>query len=306
MINVSNKISTLRFARAEGILKTRKDIIQKVLAKEISKGDVLEVSRVAGIQAAKKTSELLTFCHNLPLEWVDLYFEVEGNSIRVQAEAEAISRTGVEMEALTAVSTALLNIYDMLKPLDKEMEISSVRLTEKTGGKSDFADQFEDPVNAALIRISNGVTEGRRDDNSTEAVEEVLNHYSVNVVHRDLIRSEKAKIKETLTELADSNRYHFVFTIGSTGLGEKGLVSGITENLVDYEIPGIAEAMRGFGRERTPYANYSRMTAGVRGETIIINLPGSSRGATESVQALFPGLKHALKMMNRGKLRKIE
>lgn len=305
MIDVSNKITTLRSAKAEGYIKLKKEIIQKVLNNEIEKGDVFEVSRVAGIQAAKKTSELLIFCHNLPLEWVDLDFNVEEDQIRVTSEAVAISRTGVEMEALTATGTALLNIYDMLKPYDKEMEIRSIRLLEKKGGKSDYEDKFDHPVKAALIRISDGVADGSRDDNSTSAVEKILSHHSVDVVHRDVIRSEENLIREMLTKLADGNEYHFIFTIGATGLGDGNLVSEITENLVDYEIPGIAEAMRGFGRERTPYAIYSRITAGVRGETIIINLPGSSRGATESVHALFPGLKHALLMMNKGKLRKI-
>jgi len=306
MINVSGKISTLRLAKAGGSLKTRTEVIQRVINKDIPKGDVLEVSRVAGIKAAKKTSELLIFCHNLPLEWVDIFYKIEGDTIHVVAEAEAIARTGVEMEALTAVSTTLLNIYDMLKPLDKEMEISSIRLLEKTGGKSDFDDQFEHPVKAAILRISDEVEEGSREDNSTGSVKEILNQHTVEADYSKVISSDKKQILDHLIKLADSNLYHLLFTIGSTGLEKRDVVSEITKELIDFEIPGISEAMREFGRNRTPFANYSRTTAGVRGNTIIINLPGSSRGAAESVQALFPGLKHALRMMNKGKLRKIE
>lgn len=306
MINVSNKITTLRFARAGGTIKTRKDVIQKIVDDDIEKGDVLEVSRVAGIQAAKKTSELLIFCHNLPLEWVDVFFHFDGDTIHVKAEAEAIARTGVEMEALTAASTALLNIYDMLKPLDKEMEISSIRLLEKTGGKSDFDDDFDHPVKAALVRISDSVADGTREDQSTSAVEDVLDHFNVEVAQKVVIRSGREEVAKKIEELADSSSYHLIFTIGATGLNDGDIVAEITKELIEYEIPGIPEAMREFGRNRTPYANYSRTAAGVRGETIIINLPGSSRGAKESVHALFPGLKHALRMMNKGKLRKIE
>ncbi|REL38857.1 bifunctional molybdenum cofactor biosynthesis protein MoaC/MoaB [Rhodohalobacter sp. SW132] len=306
MINVSNKISTLRFARAGGSIKTREDVIRKIVDDEIEKGDVLEVSRVAGIQAAKKTSELLIFCHNLPLEWVDITFHLDGDTIHVKAEAEAIARTGVEMEALTAASTALLNIYDMLKPLDKEMEISSIRLLEKTGGKSDFDDEFDHPVKAALVRISDNVADGTREDNSTSAVEDVLDHFNVEVAKEVVIRSGREEVAKKIKELADSNDYHLLFTIGATGLDHGDIVAEITKKLIEYEVPGIPEAMREFGRNRTPYANYSRTAAGVRGGTIIINLPGSSRGAKESVHALFPGLKHALRMMNKGKLRKIE
>lgn len=306
MINVSNKITTLRFARAGGSIRTTRDVIRKIDEDDIPKGDVLEVSRVAGIQAAKKTSELLTFCHNLPLEWVDISFHLEDDTIHVKAEAEAIARTGVEMEALTAATTTLLNIYDMLKPFDKEMEISSICLLEKTGGKSDFAENFDHPVKAALLRISDGVTDGSREDNSTGAVEEALGLHGVEIKQKKVLRSDENEIFEELSELADSGRYHLIFTIGATGLDQRDIISEITEEIIDYDIPGIPEAMREFGRSRTPYANYSITTAGVRGDTIIINLPGSSRGAIESVQALFPGLKHALRMMNKGKLRVIE
>lgn len=306
MINVSNKITTLRFARAGGSLKTRKDVIQKIVNGDIEKGDVLEVSRVAGIQAAKKTSELLIFCHNLPLEWVDISFHLDDDTIHVKAEAEAIARTGVEMEALTAASTALLNIYDMLKPLDKEMEISSIRLLEKTGGKSDFDDQFDHPVKAAVVRTSHSVADGSRADNTTDIIEEILNHHSVEVAYKEVVRPDEDQLFSRLGSLADSGKYHIIFTSGATGLESGDIAMDITEEVLDFEIPGIPEAMREFGRNRTPYANYSRMIAGVRGNTIIVNLPGSSRGASESVHALFPGLKHALRMMNKGKLRKIE
>lgn len=305
MINVSNKITTLRFARAGGSIRTTREVIRKIVEDDIPKGDVLEVSRVAGIQAAKKASELLVFCHNLPLEWVDVSYNLEGDTIHVKAEAEAIARTGVEMEALTAASTALLNIYDMLKPFDKEMEINSIRLLEKTGGKSDFADEFDHPVKAALLRISDGVADGSRDDNSTGPVEEILDLHGVETEHKKVLKSDENKIFKELSELADSGLYHLIFTIGATGLDPRDIISEITEEIIDYDIPGIPEAMREFGRSRTPYANFSRMIAGVRSETIIINLPGSSRGASESVQALFPGLKHALRMMNKGKLREI-
>lgn len=306
MINVSDKITTLRYALAGGSIRTTKEVIRKIVENDIPKGDVLEVSRVAGIQAAKKTSELLIFCHNLPLEWVDISYNLEGDTIHVKAEAEAIARTGVEMEALTAASTTLLNIYDMLKPFDKEMEINSVRLLKKTGGKSDFAEDFDQPVRTALVRISDDVADGSRKDNSTGVVEELLGLHGVRTDLKKVIRADKNEIENELTELSDGGRYHLLFTIGATGFEMQDVVSEITQNLVEYDIPGIPEAMREFGRSRTPYANFSRMTAGVRSGTIIINLPGSSRGATESVQSLFPGLKHALRMMNKGKLREIE
>lgn len=305
MKKVSNKINTLRFAQAGGSIRTTKEVIRKIVENNIPAGDVLEVARAAGIQAAKKTSELVVFYHDLPLDWVDISFTIEGDTIQVNAEAEAIARTGIEMVALTAASVALLNIYEMLNPFDKELEITSVRLLNKKG-ESDFSEDFKHPVKSALVRVSDGVADGTRKDNSTGAVEKILGLHGVQTDFKRVIRSDKEKIKNILTELADSGKYHLLFTIGATGLDVGDKISEITEELIDYSIPGIPEAMREFGRNRTPFANYSRTTAGVRGEAIIINLPGSSRGASESIRSLFPGLKHALRMMNKGRLRKIE
>ena len=138
MVDVSHKEISQRVAIAAGEIVMHADTIEKIVSGNHKKGDVLGIARIAGIMAAKKTPELIPLCHSVGLTSVEINFQVdaENSAVRCAAQAETLSRTGVEMEALNAVQVALLTIYDMCKAVDKEMVIQSVRLLEKTGGKS--------------------------------------------------------------------------------------------------------------------------------------------------------------------------
>jgi len=138
MVDVSAKADTVRTARAEGSISMTAEALRAIEGNSVSKGDVLATARIAGIMAAKKTAELVPLCHPLSLTDVGIEFDVDRTLPGLRASAWASSRgpTGVEMEALTAVTVALLTIYDMAKALDRRMEISAIRLTEKRGGKS--------------------------------------------------------------------------------------------------------------------------------------------------------------------------
>ena len=138
MVDVSGKADTLRTARAEGTITMTAESLDAIEANLVSKGDVIATARIAGIMAAKKTADLIPLCHPISLTDVGIEFAIERELPGIRASAWASSRgpTGVEMEALTAVTVALLTIYDMVKALDRGMEISGIRLTEKRGGKS--------------------------------------------------------------------------------------------------------------------------------------------------------------------------
>ncbi|MEY4575159.1 MAG: hypothetical protein RL251_1281, partial [Pseudomonadota bacterium] len=136
MVDVSAKADTAREAVAEGRITMSAEALEAVRAGNIKKGDVLGTARIAGIMAAKKTSELIPLCHPLMLSKIAIAFEFEDHGIRAEARVRLNGPTGVEMEALTAVSVALLTLYDMAKALDKSMVISDIRLLSKTGGKS--------------------------------------------------------------------------------------------------------------------------------------------------------------------------
>jgi cyclic pyranopterin phosphate synthase len=136
MVDVGGKAETQRLAVAEGRIAMSAAALEAIRDGNVPKGDVLAAARIAGIMAAKKTAELIPLCHPLALDAVHVDFDLEADGVRVTASASLTGRTGVEMEAMTAVSIALLTIYDMAKAIDKGMVISAVRLIEKRGGKS--------------------------------------------------------------------------------------------------------------------------------------------------------------------------
>ena len=138
MVNVGDKPRTQRTATAFGKLRMRPETRTRVLSSKVPKGNVVEVARIAGIQAGKRTAELIPLCHPLPLSYIDVQVEPDQDGLCVTASASCTGRTGVEMEALTATSIALLTLYDMCKALEKGMEITNVRLESKSGGRSDW------------------------------------------------------------------------------------------------------------------------------------------------------------------------
>ncbi|RMH58235.1 MAG: cyclic pyranopterin monophosphate synthase MoaC [Candidatus Hydrogenedentota bacterium] len=136
MVNVAEKEPTRREAKAEGFVRLTSTTIEKIRSKNVKKGDVLAVARLAGIQGAKRTSELVPLCHPIPIEGVTVEVEMEEAGVRVTAEVVTTSRTGVEMEALTAVMTACLALYDMIKGVERGAVIERIQLLSKKGGRS--------------------------------------------------------------------------------------------------------------------------------------------------------------------------
>lgn len=138
MVDVSGKQPILRRAVAEGVVRVSRELADAIAADTLAKGDLLAVARLAGIQAAKRTDELIPLCHPLPLEHVSVDVTLDGDVVRIRAQASTSAKTGVEMEALTAVSVAALTVIDMGKAIDPLMTIERIQLIEKTGGKRDI------------------------------------------------------------------------------------------------------------------------------------------------------------------------
>jgi len=138
MVDVTDKDRTPRYAAAQGVVSMKPETLARILDQTIKKGNVLETARIAGVMGAKKTSELVPMCHPLNITHISVDFSPDktSSSIRIEARVRILDRTGVEMEALTAVSVAALTIYDMCKSVDREMIISDIHLLEKSGGKS--------------------------------------------------------------------------------------------------------------------------------------------------------------------------
>ena len=295
MKSITDKVSTLRKATAVSTVLVKPETIERLKANDLPKKSVLVVARVAGVMAAKKTQELLPYCHPIPIDSVEIEFEVLVDRIVITASVEAIWKTGVEMEALTAVSVAALTVYDMLKPIDKEMEIVSTKLLSKNGGKTDFTEKIPNGFKAAVIVTSDGTSKGIRQDQSGKIIKERLESFGINPSYT-IIPDDKDQIVAAMKKLCEEGVL-LILSTGGTGLGPRDVTVEATKEIIDREIPGIMEAARSYGQERTPYSMLSRGLAGQRGNTLIVNLPGSSKGTQETLNAIFPAILHSYKMM---------
>lgn len=295
MIDISKKIKTLRTAVAKATLSAAPSTIQALRENKLPKGDPIPVAKVAAVQAAKNTSLMIPYCHPLPLDYVDCRFEIQNDRIEVTAEVKAIYKTGVEMEALAAVSAAVLTLYDMMKAVDEAMEITSIKLVKKTGGKSDFKPATVRGRKAVVLVVSDSVSAGTRGDISGKLIIERLKKEGFESLMYDVVADDVSAIEAKLRDFVKTA--DIVITTGGTGLSPRDRTPEATARVIEREIPGIEEVLRAYGQDRTPFSMLSRGKAGVSGRAIIINLPGSSRAVAESLDALFPWLFHAFAMM---------
>lgn len=301
MIDVSNKIKTLRSATAHAVLKLKSETLFMMRENKIPKGNPLEVAKVAAVQAAKNTSQIIPYCHPLPIDFVGVQYSIGENEIVIEVTVKATYKTGVEMEALTGASVAALTLYDMMKMLDDEMEIVGVKLLKKKGGKSDFKETFTKQLRAAVLVMSDSISSGAKDDLSGKLIVERLEKEGVEVVEYKIIPDDTGQIKSDLIRFADEMKCDLVMTTGGTGFSPRDNTPEAMKDVIEREIPGIPEAARAYGQERTPYSMLSRAKAGIRGKTIIINLPGSKKGVADSLDALFPSVFHSFKMLWGGR-----
>lgn len=297
MRDVSHKIKTLRTATATARLHLHPNTIALIHEQKIPKGNPLEVAKVAAVQAAKHTSDIIPYCHPLPIDYVGVEFTFGGSWITVTTTVKAIYKTGVEMEALTAASVAVLTLYDMLKMLDEEMSIGEVRLVKKTGGKSDFRAPEGRTFRAAVLVMSDTVAEGKAADKSGVLIVERLKNDGLEVADYSVIPDDKALVAGMLKRYADEMKLDIVFTTGGTGFGPRDVTPEALEEVNERDAPGIAEAIRAYGQERLPLAMLSRARAGLRGNTLIITLPGSPGAVTDGLNALLPAVLHAFAMI---------
>lgn len=297
MRDISSKTSTLRVAAAQASIHVGHGLIEKIKLGEIPKGDPLEVAKVAAVQAAKQTSTIIPYCHPLPVDFVGVEYILGEAHIDITVTVKAIHKTGVEMEALTAASAAALTIYDMLKMFEEEMVIQGVWLLSKKGGKSDHRRGTGKKLRAAVLVIGDEIVSGKKEDKAGRLIEQRLNAESMVVEEYNKIPDDREAIEKALIGYADTSMLDLVLTSGGTAFGFRDVTPEVTESVVDRIIPGIPEALRAHGQQRSPFSMLSRGRAGIRGKTIIINLPGSTRGTSESLDALFPGLLHSFRML---------
>ena len=282
MVNITHKSNTLRQAIATAVVAvSAESTIAAIKNNQVPKGNVFEMSKTAGLFAAKRTSDMIPDCHPLPIEYTHISFEVKELEIHIFVEVHTIYKTGVEVEAMHAASVVALTLYDMLKPIDKGIEIRNIRLVEKKGGKTDYKEAAEG-LTASVIVCSDSIFAGKKEDKAGKAIIAHLERYA---------------IPATYTIIPVSAGISLVLITGGTGLSPRDVTPEAVRPLLDKEIEGIAETIRSYGQDRTPYAMLSRSVVGTIGNSLVLALPGSTKGATESMEAIFPAVLHIFKVL---------
>lgn len=297
MIDISDKRRSHRKAQAEAFIVCSEGTLDRIEKGDTPKGDVYTAARTASLMASKTTHLVLPHCHPLTITGSTVEFERQPGRLRISVEVSAIDRTGVEMEALHAVSVAALTIYDMTKFTDEDLRIEGVRLVQKTGGKSDLQRFVASNPRAAVLVCSDSVHAGTAEDRSGLKAKELLEKAGAEVVALAVVPDEKEAISALILKWTDEDHLDLVFTSGGTGVGSRDHTVEVTQSLIEREIPALGEVQRSFGFERLPVAALSRATGGIRGSSLIVNLPGSTGGVKDGLNALLPWIFHVPKCL---------
>jgi len=293
MVDITHKYTTLREAKAQAIVKTsNRATIDAIQNDRVPKGNVFEMAKAAGLLGVKKTPDLLPDCHPLPIEYTGIEYQIEGLDILITMTVKTIYKTGVEVEAMHGASVAALTLYDMLKPIDKNIEISTIKLLKKTGGKSSFKPSAEG-IGAKVVVCSDSVSKGENEDRAGKLLLKKLEAYDITTDYA-VIPDEAGEIEKHLNEQSADL---LIFT-GGTGVGPRDVTPDTIRPLLDTTLQGVEEQIRRYGQERTPYAMLSRSVAGIRNGKVVLALPGSTKGAGECMDAIFPGLLHIFEIIN--------
>ncbi len=303
MVDVGHKPVTQRRAIATGSVYIGAELAEAIRENSVAKGDLLQVARLAGIQAAKKTSDLVMLCHPLSLSSINVDAEVEGERVLLSATVKTTGQTGVEMEAMTAVSVAALNVVDMGKAVNPHIVIESIQVTEKTGGKTGLVVHTETTADfkVALLTISDSRSSGATEDLATPMLIEAVNQFLNAQVFETIIMADDIdSISDQLRSWVEMDEApELILTTGGTGIGPRDVTPEATEAVIERAHPGLLELVHARCLPAKPHAFLSRGRAGVAGNSLIVNLPGSPRGAVDTLRLMSDILPHAIATLKR-------
>ena len=313
MADVGSKPETARRAAAIGSLSMSRRAFALLKNGKLPKGDALAAAELAGMMAAKNTPDLLPLCHPLPLDLVTVDFTLDSSlpGVHVRCEASTTAKTGVEMEALTGASVALLCVYDLVKPVDPVLEISSVRLEFKSGGKKGYWTHPKTlPTRSGasrqaktrrlgigcVITVSDRVSKNISVDKSGPLLATGLREMGFQVGKPVVVPDEAFRIAAAIRSAAAKSRV--VALTGGTGLSPRDVTPEAVLSVCTRLIPGIGESLRNSGGPAT--APLSRSLAGQLGECIVVALPGSPGGVRDGLAVLRSLLPHAVHIARGG------
>ena len=296
MFDVADKSDTLRLATAQAVVRISPLTSKLIKEGKSPKGDIFDAARIAATMAAKRTSDLIPYCHPIPIDDVKVDVLLRDDyCIEIKVQVKTVWKTGVEMESLTAACVASLTIYDMLKPIDESLSIESVKLLEKHGGTKDLQERHAREFKAAVLVTSD--SRGESEDKSGKIIINKLKENGLDVIEYKVIADDIDTIESELKRFCDEVKPDVVVTSGGTGVGPRDNTPDATKKIIQKELTGIAETLRSYGQRRTPLSMLSRGIAGVRGRTLIVNLPGSTKAVSQSLNSMFPGILHIFNML---------
>lgn len=322
MIDVGDKAVTRRRAIASGRITMAEATLARLKNRSLPKGDALVIAEVAGIQAAKRTSETLPLCHPLSLDYVRIHHHFnDTTSVSLICEVVAHGKTGVEMEALVGVQAALACVYDLTKGIDPVLAMSEIHLCLKEGGKHgvwkhpDCRHDREVPqqtnvspdrppfigLKACVLTISDRCFAKTAQDISGQTLRSWLESSGASIVSTDIVPDEVSAIREKVLFYCRSVNVDVIFTTGGTGLSPRDKTPDALADMMTMQIPGIGELLRHHGAKHTPMSWLSRQQAGMIDQTLVILLPGSDRAVRESVPLLETLIPHALHIVRGGR-----
>lgn len=296
MFDVTDKSDTLRLATAQAVVRISPLTSKLIKEGKSPKGNIFDAARIAATMAAKRTSDLIPYCHPIPIDDVKVDVLLKDDYfIEIKVHVKTVWKTGVEMESLTAACVASLTIYDMLKPIDESLTIESVKLLEKHGGTKDFHERQVREFKAAVLVTSD--SRGEKEDKSGKIIIDKLKENGFDIIEYKVIADDINTIESELKRFCDELKPDVVVTSGGTGVGPRDNTPDATKKIIQKELTGISETLRSYGQRRTPLSMLSRGIAGVRGRTLIVNLPGSTKAVSQSLNSMFPGILHIFNML---------
>ena len=318
MVNIANKRPTNRTAVAVGTIDVGEMVFEHLQAGTMPKGDPCVLSEIAGINGAKQAAALLPLCHPLNLEQVNvtLYLDAQSYSVHVSCLVSAFAKTGVEMEALAGVNSALLCFYDLSKVIQPVLYLKDSYLALKVGGKSgvwlserlpkwlDLSNVLPEetdysPLKVAALTVSTRVSTKASVDLSGPMIADILSLSNVKVIHSQVCSDDKEKIYEKIMQMVQDPKINLIITTGGTGPTPDDVTPDVVCSFSHRQVPGIAELMRSSGAFYTQYSWLSRAVAVIVESTLIVTFPGNPDAIRQGLPVVLPLLLASVELMAR-------